>query len=85
MPAPATKNNQEIRQREAGISPSLPTPLPLRHVLLSSCFLVKKREKFAPYKPLTMGNAEMVTTLQRALDLIPSDYWSDCSNDEGEQ
>jgi hypothetical protein len=86
MPAPGvTKNNQEISDRysshrAARISPSLPTPLPLEHVLMPYSFL-NTRDQLPRSKPLPMGSAEMVLILQRALDIaVSSDYWSD---DEG--
>jgi hypothetical protein len=82
MPAPVTKNNREMSDRstshrEERISPSLPTPLPLRDVLLSSGFL-KQRDQLHPSKRLTLGSVERALILQRALDLIDScDSWSD--------
>jgi hypothetical protein len=83
MPAPGvTKNNQEISDcsshREATISPSMSTPLPLRHVLLPNAFL-KKGGQHRSFNPLpSMTSAEMVSILQSALDIaVPSDYWSD--------
>jgi hypothetical protein len=87
MTAPVIKKNEEISDQsnrgEARLSPSLPTPLPLRFVLMPSGFL-NKRDPLPPSKPLRiMGNAEMVSILQQALDLT-SDCCSDCSDDEGE-
>jgi hypothetical protein len=90
MPAPGvTKNNKEINDRylshrDARISPSLPTPLPLEHVLMPFGFL-KKKDQLPPFKPLpSLTRAEMGSILQSALDIaVPSDYWSDCCDDEG--
>jgi hypothetical protein len=86
MPAQITNNNKEISDRsshrEARISPSLPTPLPLKHVILSSGSL-KQRDHDPPSKPSTVRSAEIASFLQRALDLMESsDYWSDFSDDD---
>jgi hypothetical protein len=90
MPAPVTtKNNKEeisdrwSSHRDARISPSLPTPLPLEHVLMPYGF-PKKGDQPRPSKALpSMGTAEMESILQSALDIgVPSEYWS---YDEGAQ
>jgi hypothetical protein len=87
MPAPGViKNNQEIivcsSYRDVRISPSLPTPIPLEHVLMPYGFQ-KKGDQLPPFKPLPMSSAEMVSMLQSALDIMESsDYWSDITNGE---
>ena len=70
-----TNNNKESSDRsshrEARVSPSLPTPLPLNHILLFSGSQ-NQRDQLPLSKPLTVRSAETASILQRALDLTES-------------
>jgi hypothetical protein len=88
MTAPANNTNQKDSERsihrDSSISPSLPTPLPLKDAL-HLCY--RKTRRQAPvFRPSAiMSDAEMALLLKSALDLSPDvddAYWADCSDEQ---
>jgi hypothetical protein len=83
MPALMIKS---ANPREARISPSLLTPIPLRHVLLPSGFQRRHDQLPPSQQAKTMSHDEIAEMLQQALDLVlPSDYWSDCFDEDDDE
>jgi hypothetical protein len=90
MTAPANNTNQKdsVRSihRDSRISPSLPTPLPLKDAALYSSCYRKTRRQAPVFQPSPiMSDAEMALLLKSALDLshdVDDAYWADCSDEQ---